>query len=97
MAHVIRHGHRQNAFPAFAELLPASVAQRVRYAAWLTWRRGALADVINGNLVSAIQKCNKEWASLPGSPYNQNPVSQATFETYYASNGGTQADAGALV
>lgn len=66
-------------------------------AVWLTQRRGALADVINGDLVSAIQKCNKEWASLPGSPYNQNPVSQSTFETYYASNGGTQTDAGALV
>lgn len=66
-------------------------------AVWLTKRRGALADVINGNLVSAIQKCNKEWASLPGSPYNQNPVSQSTFESYYASNGGMQTDAGALV
>jgi lysozyme len=66
-------------------------------AVWLTQRRGALADVINGNLVSAIQKCNKEWASLPGSPYNQNPVSQATFENYYASNGGIQTDAGTLV
>lgn len=66
-------------------------------AVWLTKRRGALADVINGDLVSAIQKCNKEWASLPGSPYNQNPVSQSTFETFYASNGGMQTDAGALV
>lgn len=66
-------------------------------AVWLTKRRGALADVINGDLVSAIQKCNKEWASLPGSPYNQNPVTQSTFETLYASNGGMQADAGAIV
>lgn len=66
-------------------------------AVWLTKRRGALADVINGNIVSAVQKCNKEWASLPGSPYNQNPVSQSTFESYYASNGGIQTDAGALV
>lgn len=62
-------------------------------AVWLTKRRGALADVINGNLVAAVAKCNKEWASLPGSPYNQNPVSQATFAAYYAQNGGIQTGA----
>jgi lysozyme len=34
-------------------------------------RRGALADVIAGRFRAAIDKCNKEWASLPGSPYGQ--------------------------
>ena len=33
--------------------------------------RGALEDVINGNVRAAITKCGKEWASLPGSPYGQ--------------------------
>lgn len=66
-------------------------------ACWLIQRRGALADVQNGALVSALQKCNKEWASLPGSPYNQNPVPQSQAETLFAQNGGTQTDAGALV
>jgi lysozyme len=33
--------------------------------------RGAYNDVINGDFEKAIQKTNKEWASLPGSPYGQ--------------------------
>jgi muramidase (phage lysozyme) len=33
--------------------------------------RRALDDVLNGNIRDAIAKCNKEWASLPGSPYGQ--------------------------
>ena len=33
--------------------------------------RKALDDVINGNIEVAIRKCNKEWASLPESPYGQ--------------------------
>lgn len=33
--------------------------------------RKAYEDVVNGNFASAIAKCNKEWASLPGSPYGQ--------------------------
>jgi len=34
-------------------------------------RRGALADVMAGRFRAAIDKCNLEWASLPGSPYGQ--------------------------
>lgn len=33
--------------------------------------RGALDDVLNGRIEAAIAKCNREWASLPGSPYGQ--------------------------
>lgn len=33
--------------------------------------RGALADVLAGRIEAAIGKCNREWASLPGSPYGQ--------------------------
>ena len=40
-------------------------------ALWLIDRREALADVIAGDWLAAIGKCNKEWASLPGSPYGQ--------------------------
>lgn len=35
--------------------------------------RGALEDVKAGRWAVAITKCNKEWASFAGSPYNQNP------------------------
>ena len=33
--------------------------------------RGAYADVLAGRFKTAILKCNKEWASLPLSPYGQ--------------------------
>ena len=36
--------------------------------------RKALDDVIAGRFDVAVMKCNKEWASLPGSPYGQPVV-----------------------
>ena len=39
--------------------------------------RGALNDVIEGRFKVAIQKCNKEWASLPDSPYGQPTITYA--------------------
>lgn len=40
-------------------------------ALFLIHRRGALPDVLAGRWEAAINKCNHEWASLPGSPYGQ--------------------------
>ena len=40
-------------------------------ALWLTRRRGALRHVVAGRWEAAIAACNREWASLPGSPYGQ--------------------------
>lgn len=37
--------------------------------------RGALADVLAGRVETALAKCAKEWASLPGSPYGQPTLS----------------------
>lgn len=34
-------------------------------------QRGAYKDILAGSWESAINKCNKEWASLPNSPYGQ--------------------------
>ena len=50
--------------------------------------RGALQDVINGDLKAALDKCNKEWASLPGSPYGQPVKTYAQCEAVYIKNGG---------
>ena len=33
--------------------------------------RKAYDDILKGDIVTAIKKCNREWASLPGSPYGQ--------------------------
>jgi lysozyme len=52
-------------------------------------RRGALADVIAGRFKLAIQKCNKEWASLPGSPYGQPTITAMKAYEVLASAGAT--------
>ena len=51
--------------------------------------RNALEDVINGRFEAALAKCNKEWASLPGSPYGQHTISLARCKSVYESFGGT--------
>ena len=51
--------------------------------------RKALDDIKAGNFTSAINKCNKEWASLPGSPYNQHPKNLGVALAYYKQGGGT--------
>ena len=55
-------------------------------------RRGALADVIAGRFDSAIAKCNKEWASLPGSPYGQPTLTLDRAHAVLAMAGGNQTD-----
>ena len=54
--------------------------------------RGALQDVLGGQIEEAIGKCNKEWASLPGSPYGQptRTMSQA-LAVYSEYRGPTEA------
>jgi lysozyme len=54
-------------------------------------RRGALADVLAGRWQTAIAKCAKEWASLPGSPYGQPTISMDTALAVIAANGGATA------
>lgn len=66
-------------------------------ARWLIARRGASADVEAGRLEEAIAKCNKEWASLPGSPYGQPTRDIAYCRAKYRQAGGqevTQAPGG---
>lgn len=48
-----------------------SPASQDAAALFLIDRREALDDVLSGDWPAAIAKCNKEWASLPGSPYGQ--------------------------
>lgn len=49
--------------------------------------RGALADVLAGRFRAAIDKCNKEWASLPGSPYGQPTLTYSRAQSILAANG----------
>ena len=52
-------------------------------------RRGALDDIKAGRFTQAIIKCNKEWASLPGSPYNQHPKPMEVAISLVKQGGGT--------
>lgn len=53
--------------------------------------RGALADVKAGRFDVAIQKCAKEWASLPGAGYGQRELSLSKLQAAYAAAGGAYA------
>lgn len=65
-----------------------SPASQDRAAAFLIRRRGALADVYAGRFDAAISKCNKEWASLPGSPYGQPVKTLTDLRRVYVASGG---------
>lgn len=54
--------------------------------------RGALQDVIDGRFETAVKKCAKEWASLPGSPYGQPTVTMTKARSIYLQNGGYEWD-----
>lgn len=54
-------------------------------------QRGALDDVRAGRFAAAVEKCKKEWASLPGAGYGQRENSLARLETAYRQAGGVVA------
>lgn len=51
--------------------------------------RKALQDVVNGDLVAALPKCAREWASLPFSPYGQPTITVEKCEAVFRQYGGT--------
>lgn len=73
---------------AALDLKGFSPADQDLAAVFLIRRRGALADVLAGRISAAIAKCNREWASLPGSPYSQPTRTLAQALTTYAVAGG---------
>lgn len=68
-----------------------SPASQDKACIFLLKRRRALDDVKAGRFESAIAKTNREWASLPGSPYNQNPKSLTFALSVYKQGGGSVA------
>lgn len=54
--------------------------------------RKALDDVIAGRFDAAVRKCNKEWASLPGSPYGQPTTTLEKARQVYQDAGGAFAE-----
>ena len=51
-------------------------------------RRKALDDIYAGKFLIAIEKCKKEWASLPGAGYKQNERSATSLLSVYKIAGG---------
>lgn len=79
----------KNSGYTFPDFSPAS---QDKAAIALIKRRGALADVVAGRFSLAITKCNKEWASLPGSPYGQRTLSMSRALQLLAQAGGLSSD-----
>jgi lysozyme len=55
----------------------------------LIHRKGALTDVLEGRVATAINKCRKVWASFPGAGYGQGEHSLQVLLQVYQSFGGT--------
>ena len=55
-------------------------------ALYLIERRRALDAVLEGDWTTAIERCNREWASLPGSPYGQPTKSIAVCLAFLQAN-----------
>lgn len=51
----------------------------------------ALRDIVAGKFAIAVQKCSKEWASLPGSTAGQRIEDFEKVRQVYLDNGGTEA------
>jgi muramidase (phage lysozyme) len=64
-------------------------------AVFLIDRRGALSSVMLGDWQGAILKCNREWASLPGSPYGQPTYNMTKCLAFIAQQTGGDAVASA--
>jgi lysozyme len=56
-------------------------------------QRGALPDVKAGRVATAIAKCAKTWASLPGAGYGQPERKLASLLNQYAAAGGATLEA----
>ena len=55
-------------------------------ALYLIERRRALNAVIEGDWETALERCNREWASLPGSPYGQPTKTLETCLSFLYAN-----------
>ena len=51
-------------------------------------QRGGLRLAMNGQFAAAVEKCKKEWASLPGAGYGQREESLAKLQAEYINAGG---------
>lgn len=65
-----------------------SPASQDEFFVWCVKRRHALEDIEAGRFHEALKKLNREWASLPGSPYGQPTRNTAQALAVYRAYGG---------
>lgn len=65
-----------------------SPASQDRACVELIRQRGGLRLAMNGQFAAAVEKCKKEWASLPGAGYGQREESLAKLQAEYINAGG---------
>lgn len=65
-----------------------SPASQDKAAIELIRRKEALSDVLEGNIIHAIYKCRKIWASFPGAGYGQSEKSLQSLLQFYIKAGG---------
>lgn len=65
-----------------------SPASQNRAAIELLRRADALTDILTGNIVTAIYKCRKIWASFPGAGYGQGERTLQSLLRFYLEAGG---------
>lgn len=51
--------------------------------------RGALAEVMAGDVTAAVARCSSAWASLPGNSYGQRQTALASLVESFQGAGGT--------
>lgn len=68
-----------------------SPASQERACVELIRQRGGLRLAQNGQFAAAVDKCKKEWASLPGAGYGQREESLARLQAEYINAGGVLA------
>lgn len=68
---------------ALPDFSPLSQDQAALY---LIERRRALTPILDGDWKTALERCNREWASLPGSPYGQPTKSLETCLSFLHAN-----------
>lgn len=98
---IVKGGYRTTAAGAYQFIIDTWDEVRVKYnlpdfspesqdagAVGLLIRRDAIEPLRAGNLDLAVDRCNEEWASLPGSPYGQPMRDMAFVRKVYAMFGG---------
>jgi muramidase (phage lysozyme) len=73
---------------AALELPDFSPASQDKGAIELIRKKGALPDVLAGNIAQAIYKCRKIWASFPGAGYGQSEKPLINLLQFYTKSGG---------